>query len=86
MNGFFCFDQKRGSDIVCIHMEMVIFICIFTHGSISFLGFPGGSVVKNLPVIEGNTVSIPESGRSAGVGNGNPLQYFGLGNSEDRGV
>ena len=30
--------------------------------------------------------SIPESGRSAGEGNGNPLQYSCLGNPTDRGA
>ena len=30
------------------------------------MGFPGGSVVKNLPVNAGDTNSIPESGRSPG--------------------
>ena len=39
--------------------------------------FPGGSVVKNLPADAG---LIPVSGRSAGEGNGNTLQYFRLGN------
>ena len=37
-------------------------------------GFPGGSVVKNLPANAGDTALIPESGRSHGEGNGNPLQ------------
>ena len=49
-------------------------------------GFPGGSVVKNLPGSTGATVSIPESGRSLGEGNGNPLQYTYLGNPRDRGA
>ena len=39
------------------------------------LGFPGGSVVKNLPANTGDAGSIPGSGRSPGGGNGNPLQY-----------
>ena len=42
------------------------------------MGFPGGPVVKNLSANTGATVeagSIPGSGRSAAVGNGNPLQY-----------
>ena len=30
--------------------------------------------------------SIPESGRSPGEGNGNPLQYSSLGNPMDRGA
>ena len=39
--------------------------------------FPGGSVVKNPPANLGDirdVGSIPESGRSPGEGNGNPLQ------------
>ena len=35
------------------------------------LGFPGGSEVKNLPANAGDMGSIPGSGRSPGVGNGN---------------
>ena len=40
------------------------------------MGFPGGSVVKNPPANAGNredTSSVPGSGRSPGVENGNPL-------------
>ena len=47
------------------------------------IGFPGGSVVKNLPdgtEDSGDAGSIPGWGRSLGGGNGNPLQCFGLGN------
>ena len=36
--------------------------------------FPGGTVVKNLPADAGDSGLIPGSGRSPGVGNGNPLQ------------
>ena len=45
------------------------------------MGFPGGTVVKNLPTNvgdigdAGDTGLIPKSGRSSGGGNGNPLQY-----------
>ena len=39
------------------------------------MGFPGGSVVKNLPANAGDASSIPVPGRSLGEGNGNPLQY-----------
>ena len=42
------------------------------------LGFPGGSVVKNLLAYAGDMGSIPLLGRSPGEGNGNPLQYFCL--------
>ena len=50
------------------------------------LDFPGGSVVKNLPVNAGDTRDsglIPELGRSPGVGNGNLLQNSCLENSMD---
>ena len=49
-----------------------------------YLGFPGGSVVKNLPANVGEVVSMPELGRFLGVGNGNPLQYACLGYPMDR--
>ena len=49
-------------------------------------GFPGGSVVKNLPVNAGDVGSILGSGRPPGEGNGNPLQYYCLENPMDRGV
>jgi len=50
------------------------------------VGFLVGAVVKNLPAGIGDardTGSIPESGRSPGVGNGNPLQYSCLENSTE---
>ena len=50
------------------------------------MGFPGGSVLKNLPASAGDAVLIPGSGRSLGKGNGNPFQYFCLGNPMDRGA
>ena len=50
------------------------------------LGFPGGSVVKNLPANVEDTVSIPGLGRSPGGGHGNPLQYSWLENPMDRGA
>ena len=46
-------------------------------------------MVKNLPANAGDATdasSISESGRSPGVGNGNPLQYSSLENSVDRGA
>ena len=52
------------------------------------MGFPGGSVVKNLPANAGDvgdTGSIPGSRRSPGGGNSNSLQYSCLENSIDRG-
>ena len=49
----------------------------------TYVGFPGGSVVKNPPASAGNrgdASSIPGPGRSPGGGNGNPLQYSGVEN------
>ena len=50
------------------------------------MGFPSGSMVKNLPAKAGDAGLIPGLGRSLGEGNGNPLQYSFLGNSMDRGA
>ena len=50
------------------------------------MGFPGGTVIKNLPANVGDENLIPRSGRSPGVGNGNPFQYSCLENSMDRGA
>ena len=53
------------------------------------MGFPGGSVVKNPPANAGDAGgvgSVPGLGRSPGVGNGDPVQYYSLGNPMDRGA
>ena len=52
-------------------------------------GFPGGSVVKNLPAEAGDTGDmgwIPGSGRSPGERNGNPFRYSCLDNLMVRGT
>ena len=52
------------------------------------MGFPGGTVVKNLPANAEDTrlaASIPGLGRSRGVGNGSPIQYSSLEDAMDRG-
>ena len=57
-------------------------------GPHSSLGFPVGSVVKNLPTNAGdarNVGSVSGWGRSLGLGNGNPLQYSCLKNSMNSG-
>ena len=48
------------------------------------LGFPGGSYSKESVYNAGDMHSIPGSGRSPGLGNGNPLQYSCLKNPMDR--
>ena len=50
------------------------------------MGFPGGSVVKNLPANTGDLGSTPGSQRSPEEGTGNPLQHSCLGNPTDRGA
>ena len=49
-------------------------------------GFPGGSVVKNLPANVGDASSISGLGRSPGEGNGYSLQYSCLENPLGRGA
>ena len=50
------------------------------------VGFPDGSVVKNLPANEVDVDLILGSRRSPGEENGCPLQYSCLGNYMDRGA
>ena len=52
--------------------------------SVLCMGFPDGSVVKNLPANAGDLSLTPQSGGYPGKGNGNPLQYSCLGNPTDR--
>ena len=62
-----------------------MYICVH----IPHLGFPGSSMVKNLPANEGDAGDvglIPELGRTPGGGNGNPLQYSCLENFMGRGA
>ena len=47
-------------------------------------GFPGGSVVKNLPTKAKDASLVPGSGRSPEEGNGSPLHYSCLENPMDR--
>ena len=51
-----------------------------------YAGYPGGSVVKNLPANARDTGSIRGSGRFLGEGHGSPLQYSCLGSPLDRGA
>ena len=67
----------------------MLYILCFEQMYNDIYGFPGGTWVKNPPANAGNTGdrgSITGSGRSLGVGNGNPPQYSCLDNSMDRGT
>ena len=60
---------------------------VFKGIQVMCLGFPGGSVAKNLPASArdtGDAGLMPGSGRSPGRWNGNPLQYSCLGNPMDK--
>ena len=50
------------------------------------MGFPGSSVVNNLPANIGDMAWVPGSGISPGEGNSNPFQYSCLGNPMERGA
>ena len=57
--------------------------------NMTFIGFPGGAVVKNSPADARDARdagSIPGLGGSPEEGNGNPLQYSHLKNSMDTGA
>ena len=59
-----------------VHFILKVF-CFFLWCNVHIVGFPGGTVVKNLPACAGDAVDpglIPGLGRVPG-GNGNPLQY-----------
>ena len=58
-------------------MVLAIYVQV---NALAYIGFPGGSMVKNLPANVGDVDLIPGSGRSPGEGNGNLLQYSCLGN------
>ena len=51
-----------------------------------YKGFPHSLVGEESACNAGDLGSIPESGRSPGEGNGNPLQYSCLENPMDRGA
>ena len=57
-------------------------ISLYTHAT----GFPGGSLVKNLPANAEDMDSIPGLARSSGEGNGNTLQYSCLEHPMDGGA
>ena len=84
---------------IYIYVCVCVFICN-SHGFISYrslcsaeitnnpqhISFPGSSDGKMSACNAGDPGSIPESGRSPGEGNGNPLQHSCLENPMDRGA
>ena len=65
------------------HLLLGVGLCVSVY---SAWGFPGGSVVKNLPANAGAVGSISGLGRYPGKGNGYPLQYSCLENPMDGGT
>ena len=70
---------------VYVHMQLIKYN-LFNRNHLILLGFPGVSGVKNLPAIAGDLGLIPGPGRSAGEGDGSPLQYSCLENPIDKGA
>ena len=56
------------------------------HFIVGELGFPDGSVVKNLPANAGDASSVPGLARYSRERNGNPLQYSSPRKPMDRGA
>ena len=72
--------QQSACHIICApQKEYLLFLLGFT-----IWKFYGGSDSKASVYNAGDLGSIPGSGRSAGEGNGNPLQYYCLENPMDR--
>ena len=82
--GHLCIFSTEMSILVLCAFLIGLFILLLL-GCKSPVGFPGGSVVKNLPANAGDSYSISGWGRSPREGNVNPLQYSCLGNPSDRG-
>ena len=68
---------------ICFNIQIIM---NDSWGQVVSARLPGGSLVKNLPANAGDVGSISGSGRSPGEGNDDPLQYFCLENSMDRGA
>ena len=64
----------------CLLNYLILLTTLLVHK-----GFPGGSDSEVFACNVGDLGSTPESGRSPGEGNGNPLQYSCLENSMDGG-
>ena len=69
-----------------VHSSFGAGSCFPINTYVELLGFPGGSDSKASACNAGDLGSIPESGRSPGEGNDNPLQHPCLENSMDGGT
>ena len=79
--------------LMLFHNKLIFFkilVYIYSILNIShydlYMGFPDGSSSKESSRNAGDTGLIPGLGRSPGEGNGNPLQYYCLENSVNRGT
>ena len=79
--GGFCYLYLTNKVFCFLYHIYIIILSMF-----SIWGFYGGSSVNNPPANAGDMSSIPGLRRFPGEGNGNPLQYSGLGNPIDRGA
>ena len=63
-------------------------VCAYIHQKylLSITVFAGGSVAKDMPPMQEMQVLSLDHKDSPGEGNGNPLQYFCLGNPMDKGA
>ena len=71
--------QSNVCDVMIIELLIKIYLFIIK-------GLPCSSIGKESACSVGDLGWIPESGRSPGKGNGNPLQYSCWENATDRGA
>ena len=71
---------------VCVGLQEPPPALVYLYLKFGLQGFPGGSDGEEFAYSAGDPGSIPESRRSPGEGNGNPLQYSCLENPMDRGA
>ena len=67
-------------------LDMTEQLLLYFYNYTVMRGFPGGSNGKESACNVGELGLIPGLGRSPGGGNGNPFQYYCLGNPMDRGA
>ena len=75
-----------GSSVLGIPQARILEWVVINISHTHIYGFPGASDDKESACNAGDPGLIPESGRSPGAGNGNPIQYSCLENSMDIGA